>query len=133
MNISEWTRFSNSSAYSRFTLEDQKDNLDMLEAFGIPLRAGSVQVLIYDENKELVFEGFDIARDGIGDSFLLLDDLNLPLDAGDYWIVLNQPSAYTSQLLENREPEVPNTVDSPSTSVLLLLALILMLYFGRKK
>lgn len=133
MNISEWTRFSNSSAYSRFTLEDQKDNLDMLEAFGIPLRAGSVQVLIYDENKELVFEGFDIARDGIGDSFLLLDDLNLPLEAGDYWVVLNQPSAYTSQLLENREPEVPNTVDSPSTSVLLLLALILMLYFGRKK
>ena len=127
MLIEQHKRIDSVSTISSFSFNGEK--LDSLDIFNIPLAPSSVQILIYNKNKELVFEGFDITMESNVDSFLLLDNLDLQLSSGDYWLVINQPLADYPII---RSESHYNSVDSPSSVVIVLSALILALLFRRK-
>jgi len=134
MQINNFKTLGNYGAYSKFTYAGGE--LDQLDIYDIPLKAGSSIVSILDADKELVFSGFDVIRGDKDFSYLFLDDLNLTLDSGEYFLYIRQPVAkghYTYQNEGIWEPEIPVAeVSEPMTLALVALGILALIAFRRK-
>ena len=135
MVINKFKKLGDTGTYSTFSFTG--GNLDQLEVYNIPLNLGSSFISIMDADKELVFSGYEIIKGTKEANYLFLDDLNLTLDAGEYYVYIRQAMTVSGtnsyQYKGMWEPEVPVVpVDAPASLALIALGLLALVVFRRK-